>query len=163
MGIAKVILLEPIRNLGNVGDIVSVKKGFFRNYLFPQKKALQATRVNIEKLEEEEKVWMLLDQQRKEKAEKIAEQFEDFSLELKREAAENNQLYGSVSSQDIYKILQKEGFEIRKQDVRLNAPIKSLGKYKVVLDLHPEISVELTVNVNRELGEHGYIEEDKKS
>ena len=149
MGIARVILLEPIRNLGNVGDVVDVQKGFFRNYLFPQKKAVQATKSNIEKVEAEKKAWILLDQQRKDHAQEIAKKFEDFALVLEREAGENEQLYGSVSIHDIYKALEEKGFDIKRQDIRLDAPIKSLGNYKVDIDLHPEVGVELDVNVVR--------------
>lgn len=150
MGSLKVILLESGGRVGGVGAVVSVKRGFFRNYLYPKRKAVLATQENMHRLETEKKALVIADEKRRAEAEAIAERIRGVVLVMEREAGESEQLYGSVSTQDIAKLLgDKEGIVIRRHNVRMKAPIKTLGTYEVSVELHPEVVVNLTIDIVR--------------
>ena len=149
----KVILLERIARTGSIGDEVTVKDGFARNFLLPQGKALRATegnrakfaveRVNIEKRNDE----------RREAAAGIAAGLNGKTIVSSRQAGETGQLYGSVASRDIVEALQIEGFTIQRSQVDLADPIKSVGVHTVSLNLHSEVAVTINVNVARSTDE----------
>ncbi|MCY4192420.1 MAG: 50S ribosomal protein L9 [Rhodospirillaceae bacterium] len=144
-----VILLERIEKLGQMGDVVSVKAGYARNFLLPQKKALRATKDNIAHFEAQ-KVRLEADNlTRKVEAEAAAGKMDGASIVSIRQAAESGQLYGSVSSRDIAAGLTDTGFTIDKQQVVAENPIKTLGIHPIRIVLHPEVSVMINVNVAR--------------
>lgn len=143
----KVVLLERIEKLGRMGDVVSVKDGFGRNYLLPQKKALRATAENIAHFEKQRAV---LEEKSKDlavRAEGVAKKIEKIKLLIVRQSSEGGQLYGSVTSRDIAKYLEEQNVTIVHSQVRIDTPIKMVGVYDVRLMLHPEVSVFLKISV----------------
>jgi len=143
----KVVLLERIEKLGRMGDVVSVKDGFGRNYLLPQKKALRATAENIAHFEKQRAV---LEEKSKDlavKAEGIAKKIEKIKLLIVRQSSEGGQLYGSVTSRDIAKHLEDHNVAIVHSQVRIDTPLKMVGVYDVKLMLHPEVSAFLKISV----------------
>ena len=144
-----VILLERIEKLGQIGDVVSVKPGFARNYLLPQKKALRATDENLAAFEKQRTQIEADNLERRKEAEQVAGKLEDFSIIVIRQAGESGQLYGSVNPRDIANGLSEEGVTVERRQVALERAIKSLGLHDVKLRLHPEITVSIMVNVAR--------------
>jgi large subunit ribosomal protein L9 len=142
-----IILLERVGKLGIIGQIVSVKPGYARNYLLPRKKALRATKENIEYFAKQRVVLEANLEKQKIEAEQFSEQLENKSVILIRQASEAGQLYGSVSSRDIVEALKDQGFSIKKQHVILDHPIKTLGIHVVQIHLHSEVSVPFLVNI----------------
>ncbi len=145
----EVILLEHVEKLGKMGDKVTVKNGYARNYLLPTRKALRATEANVayyekQKAELEAHNKALLDE-----ATKIAESLKGYSAVLIRQAAETGQLYGSVTIRDIAAAVKASGFAVERKQVYLENAIKDLGVYEVKLNLHPEVSQTILVNVAR--------------
>lgn len=149
----EVILLERIEGLGQMGDEVSVKPGFARNFLLPQKKALRATEQNKARFETERVQLEAENLQKREEAEAVGGKLDGQSVILVRQAGDAGQLYGSVTARDIASAVVEAGFTIEKNQVVLNAPIKALGIYEVNVTLHPEISVAVTANVARSVEE----------
>lgn len=144
-----IILLERIENLGTIGDVVTVKDGYARNYLLPQKKALRANEANKKKFEAQRAQLEARNLERKSEAEKIAELLDGKSFVVVRSAGETGQLYGSVSTRDIADLLSDEGFSVARNQVLLNHPIKTIGLANVAIALHPEVEVTVTLNVAR--------------
>lgn len=145
----QVILLERIGHLGQMGDVVNVKNGYARNYLLPQKKALRATEENI-KLFETQRVQLEANNlEQKKEAESIAEKLGGQVFIAIRQAGDTGQLYGSVSTRDIAEAITEGGFSIARRQVVLNKPIKDLGLHEVEISLHPEVGVNVTINVAR--------------
>ena len=144
-----VILLERIEKLGQMGDIVSVKPGFARNYLLPQRKALRATDDNVTRFESRKTRLEADNLTLKAEAESVAEKMEGAGVTAIRNAGEAGQLYGSVSSRDIATGLTDSGFTVDRRQVVIEQPIKMLGIFPVRVVLHPEVSVTVTVNVAR--------------
>ena len=145
----EVILLERIGRLGQMGDVVRVKDGYARNFLLPRGKALRANADNKAKfdgMKEELKTQSL---ERKGEAGKVAAKVDGKSFTVIRQASETGQLFGSVSTRDIAMLISSEGAEIARTQVELNAPIKSIGQYKVPLALHPDVEVSVTIVVAR--------------
>jgi large subunit ribosomal protein L9 len=145
----KVILLERVGRTGSIGDEVSVKDGFARNYLLPQGKALRATEANRKKFEAERTVIEKRNEERRNAAAGIAEGLNGRSIIIIRQAGETGQLYGSVASRDIVEALAEDGFTVQRSQVDLADPIKSVGLHTVPLLLHPEVAVSINVNVAR--------------
>lgn len=145
----EIILLEKIEKLGKMGDVVKVKDGFARNYLLPEKKALRANKANLAYFETQKAELEALNVKYKTEAEKIAEKMKGIKLIIVRQAAENNQLYGSVTVKDIRDALKQEGFKIETAQVLLNQPIKELGFYEIKINVHPEVSQIINVAVAR--------------
>ena len=145
----EVILLERIEKLGGMGDIVGVKDGYARNFLLPRKKALRATPENMERFEREREALEQLNSDRRDAAGSAATRLEGESIILIRQASDTLQLYGSVSARDIAEAMGERGAEVRRQQVRLDRPIKSLGVHDVRIALHPEVTVTVKVNVAR--------------
>jgi len=144
-----VILLERVEKLGQMGDVVSVKAGYARNFLLPQKKALRATKDNIAHFEAQKAQLEADNLTRKAEAEAVAGKMEGASIVSIRQAAESGQLYGSVSSRDIAVGLTDVGFTIDKRQIVAENPIKMLGIHPIRVILHPEVSVTINVNVAR--------------
>lgn len=144
-----VILLERVEHLGQMGDVVHVKPGFARNYLLPQGKAVRATDGNRKQFEQRRAQLEANNLQRRSEAEAIAAKMSGLSVTLIRQAGESGQLYGSVSARDLAEAITDAGFSIGKQQVRLNAPIKSLGVHPVGVTLHPEVIVTIDANIAR--------------
>lgn len=144
-----VILLERIEKLGQMGDIVSVKPGFARNFLLPQRKALRATEDNVALFEARKAQLEADNLTRKSEAESVAEKMDGAAVTAIRNAGEAGQLYGSVSGRDIADGLTEAGYTVDRRQVVIEHPIKMLGIFPVRVVLHPEVSVSVTVNVAR--------------
>jgi len=149
----EIILLERIINLGQMGDLVTVKPGYARNYLLPQGKALRATKENRERFDNERSQLEADNLNRKGEAEKVAEKMKDLSVSLIRAASEMGQLYGSATARDISYAVSEKGFTINRNQIDLNTAIKTLGLFPVRVALHPEVFVEVTVNIARSADE----------
>lgn len=143
------ILLERVEKLGHIGDIVSVKPGYARNFLLPRKKALRASEANKKAFEAQKAHLVAENAKLKANAEALAAQLTGKSAILIRQAGDSGQLYGSVSSRDIAEAFASQGFTLNRNQVVLDKPIKTLGLHKVRLTLHPEVSVTVDANVAR--------------
>jgi len=149
----EVILLERIGNLGQMGDVVRVKDGYARNFLLPRGKALRATADNKSRFESMKSELQARNLELKSGAEKVAATLDGKTIVVLRQASEAGQLFGSVSTRDIATMLNTDGAEVIRAQVVLNAPIKTIGQYKVPLALHPEVETTVTVIVARSAGE----------
>ena len=144
-----VILMERIEKLGQMGDVVSVKPGYARNFLLPQKKALRATKDNLARFEQERAQLEADNLKRRDEAQKVGEELDGMPVTLVRQAGEGGQLYGSVNSRDLADSVTEAGVTIERRQVALTAVIKTLGLHPVRVQLHPEVSVTITANVAR--------------
>lgn len=145
----EVILLERIENLGQMGDVVKVRPGFARNFLLPKQKALRANKANRELFESQRAQLEAENLKQRQEAEKVAGKIEGLQVTVIRQAGDNGQLYGSVSSRDISDAVTVGGATIGRNQVILERPIKLLGLHPIRVRLHPEVSVTVTVNVAR--------------
>lgn len=145
----QIVLLERIEKLGQMGDVVSVKDGYARNYLLPQGRALRATEGNMKRFESQRAELEARNLARRGEAESVAERMEGASFVLLRQAGESGQLYGSVSARDVAQGLDGIGYKVERQQVVLDRPIKELGIHAVRVNLHPEVQVSVAVNVAR--------------
>jgi large subunit ribosomal protein L9 len=145
----QVILLERIEKLGQMGDVVAVRDGFARNYLMPQGKALRATKDNLAEFERRRVQLEAANLRRKEDATAAASKVDGRSVTMLRQAGETGQLYGSVNARDIAEAFTAAGVTIERLQVRLDSPLKSLGIHTVRVALHPEVVVQVSVNVAR--------------
>ena len=143
----EVILLERIEKLGQMGEVVNVKPGFARNYLLPQKKALRATKSNMEYFAQEKSQLEAVNLQRRAEAEKVAATMQDLTVAIIRNSGDSGQLYGSVNSRDIADAITEAGFTVSREQVLIERPIKMLGLHSHRIRLHPEVSVDVIVNV----------------
>ena len=144
-----VILLERIEKLGQMGDVVSVKPGFARNYLIPQRKALRATKENLSFFESQRAQLEADNLARRQEAESVAGKVEGLSVVIIRQAGDSGQLYGSVSSRDIAEAVTEAGATIQRGQVVLDRPIKALGIHAIRVRLHPEVSIGISCNIAR--------------
>jgi large subunit ribosomal protein L9 len=149
----EVILLERVGKLGQMGETVRVKDGFARNFLLPRGKALRATADNKKKFEGMRAELETRNLESKGEAGKLASKIDGKNFVVLRQASESGQLFGSVTSRDIARLIAEEGAQIAKGQVAINAPIKSIGQYNVPIALHPEIEVAVTVIVARSADE----------
>jgi large subunit ribosomal protein L9 len=145
----EVILLERVGRLGQMGDVVRVKDGYARNFLLPRGKALRANADNKAKFEGMKEELKSQSLERKGEAGKVAAKVDGKTFIVIRQASESGQLFGSVSTRDIATLISSEGAIINRTAVELNAPIKSIGQYKVPLALHPDVEVSVTIIVGR--------------
>jgi large subunit ribosomal protein L9 len=145
----QVILLERIGRLGQMGDIVTVKDGYARNFLLPQKKALRATEENKKRFESNRSQLEARNLELKKEAEAVAAKLEGQTFTAIRQAGDTGQLYGSVTARDIVEIVTAGGFSIDRRQVVLDKPIKTLGVHPVRVALHPEVIVGVSLNVAR--------------
>ncbi|CAK7255484.1 50S ribosomal protein L9 [Shinella yambaruensis] len=148
-----VILLERIAKLGQMGETVKVRDGFARNYLLPLGKALRANEANKKRFESERATLEARNLERKSEAQSVAEKLDGKSFVIVRSAGETGQLYGSVAARDIIEALAAEGFNVGRNQVELNTPIKAIGLHKVVLHLHAEVEITIEINVARSADE----------
>ena len=144
-----IILLERVAKLGQIGDVVSVKNGFARNFLLPQKRALRATKANMAVFEVQRKDIEANNLVAKSEAEALVAKMTNISVILIRQAGESGQLFGSVSSRDIADALDATGYKVGKNQIILNRALKTLGLYDITVRLHAEVDVSIVVNVAR--------------
>ena len=144
----KVILLENLRRIGSIGEIIDVKRGFARNFLISNKKALYASKENITEVENIKSELSKKDTEKKKEAQKISEQINNKEYEVKKLSTENKELYGSVKPTEISKlILENDKLDIKPSMIQPITEIKSIGKFKVKIILHSEVDSEITINV----------------
>ena len=144
----KVVLLENIRKLGSIGEIIDVKRGYARNFLISTKKALFASKSNVKEVEKIKTELSKKDQEKKKEAKNIQEKIENKEYEVKKLSTENKELYGSVKPTEISKILfEKEKVEINPSLIQPVTEIKAIGKFKVILNLHSEIQSQISIKV----------------
>jgi large subunit ribosomal protein L9 len=145
----KIILLEGIPKLGTMGATVTVRDGFARNYLLPQGKALRATPENLAKFEQQKAELQKRNDEKRAAAQELAAKIQGEPIVLIRSAGDSGQLYGSVSTRDIADSYSDKEHKVSRNQVRLDQPIKTIGLHDVVLQLHPEVEITVTVNVAR--------------
>ena len=144
----KVILLENVRKIGSIGDVIDVKRGFARNYLIAKKKALYASKENIKEVEKIKSALGKKDLEKKKEAKQIFEKINNKIFSVKKLSTENDELYGSVKPTEISKIiLENIKIDINPWLIQLMNEIKSLGTFKVKINLHSEIQAEISINV----------------
>ena len=149
----KVVLLERVENLGAIGDVVTVKDGFARNFLLPRDKALRATSKNLEKFELDRVAIEARNERNKADAGTIAAKIDGQTYVMIRQAGETGQLYGSVGGRDVMEAIQAEGGKVERSQIVLNTPIKTLGLHVVPVRLHAEVAASVTINVARSVDE----------
>jgi len=143
----QIVLLERVAKLGQIGDVKEVKDGYARNYLIPRKKALRATKENLLAFEKKRQEIEKSDSARKATAESVQNSMSDVKLIIIRQASESGQLFGSVRSQDICELLQKQGFDIQRSHIVIDKPIKKLGVHDITIHLHSDVSFKIGVVV----------------
>jgi large subunit ribosomal protein L9 len=149
----EVILLQRIAKLGQMGDVVRVKDGFARNYLLPQGKALRSNEASRKRFDRDKAQLEARNLEARKEAEAVAEKLSGQTFVVLRQAGETGQLYGSVSTRDIADVSGAGGFTIERSQVRLDRAIKSIGLHEVLIALHPEVEVPITINVARSADE----------
>ncbi len=149
----KVVLLERVENLGAIGDVVSVKDGFARNFLLPRDKARRATSANLKAFEVERAAIAARNETNKAEAQKIADKIDGQTYIMIRQAGETGLLYGSVAARDVAEAVQAEGGKVERSQIVLHLPIKTLGVHDVPVRLHAEVSAAVKINVARSLDE----------
>ena len=149
----QIILLERVEKLGKLGDVVTVKPGYARNFLLPQGKALRANKANMEKFEQERADREKRNADERSTSETLAKSMDNLSVNLVRAASEMGQLFGSVSSRDIANAITEVGHAVEKRQVVMDKAIKTLGLFPIRINLHSEVSVTITVNIARSLEE----------
>jgi large subunit ribosomal protein L9 len=145
----QVILLERVPKLGQMGEVVKVRDGYARNFLLPQGKALRSNEANKKRFEKERATLEARNLERKGEAQTVADALAGKSFIIVRSAGETGQLYGSVAARDVLDALAAEGFNLGRNQVDLNHPIKSIGLHEVTLHLHSEVEIKISVNVAR--------------
>jgi len=145
----KVILTANIKKLGKIGDLVTVKDGFARNYLFAQKKALRENKKNIEYFEKLKKEIAAKEKIARDNVEKILKKLDSIKIVFQKEADENDQLYGSVSAKEIQFYLSEKDININFDDIQINKPIKSIGEHKISINPYDDLSKNIKVFVTK--------------
>lgn len=150
----EIILLERVEKLGKMGDVVKVKPGYARNFLLPQRKALRATKENLAYFDAQRAALEKLNDERKAEAQKVATKLEGLKLTIIRQASEAGSLYGSVASRDVADALLADAkITIARNQVDLNDAFKTIGLFPVKIILHPEVKVQITLNIARSAAE----------
>ena len=145
----KVILLENIKRIGSIGEVIEVKRGFARNFLISNKKALYASKENIKEVEKIKAELSKKDNEKKQEAKKVSEQINKKKYIVKKLSTETNELYGSVKPTEISKLIKEiDKIEIKPSMIQPIQEIKALGKFKVKISLHSEVDAEITINVS---------------
>lgn len=145
----QIVLLERIAKLGQMGDVVTVKDGYARNFLLPQGKALRANKSNLERFETERAQLEARNLERREEAEAVSVKLDGQNFVVIRQSGDSGQLYGSVTPRDISELLSAGGFDVSRNQVSIEQPIKNLGLHTVSITLHPEVACSVIVNVAR--------------
>ena len=142
----KVILLENVRKIGSIGEIIDVKRGFARNYLISKKKALFASKENIKEVEKIKQELSKKDQDKKKEAKEINEKIKNKQYEIKKLSTENKELYGSVKPTEISKIIEEtDNIKVNPSLIQPTKEIKSIGNFDVLINLHPEVQTQIVV------------------
>ncbi len=142
----KVILLENVRKIGSIGEIIQVKRGFARNFLISKKKALFASKENIKEVERIKKELSKKDNERKKDAKQVHEKIKNKQYEIKKLSTENKELYGSVKPTEIAKVLEEiEGVKVNPSLIQPSKEIKSLGDFEVIINLHSEVQTQIVI------------------
>ncbi len=145
----EVILLERVAKLGQMGETVKVRSGYARNFLLPRGKALRATEGNKKHFEAQRAQLEARNLERRKEAEAVAEKLNGQSFIILRQSGETGVLYGSVSTRDLAEIMTQNGFTVDRNQIAINQPIKTIGLHAVPVSLHPEVEVQVTINVAR--------------
>ncbi|MGE0666559.1 MAG: 50S ribosomal protein L9 [Sphingomonadales bacterium] len=145
----QVVLLERVEKLGQMGDVVTVRDGYARNFLLPKKKALRATASNMESFKARRAQLEAANLERRQDAEAVAGKMEGVRVVILRQAGESDHLYGSVSPRDIAEALKEAGYTVERSQVDLDRPIKTTGRHEIRVFLHPEVAVTVAVVVAR--------------
>ncbi len=145
----QIVLLERIANLGQMGDVVTVKDGYARNFLLPQGKALRANKSNLARFETERAQLEARNLERRAEAEAVHDKLDGHHFVIIRQSGDTGQLYGSVTPRDIGELLTAGGFDVARNQVAIDQPIKTLGLHSVSITLHPEVSSRVIINVAR--------------
>jgi len=145
----QIVLLERIAKLGQMGDVVTVKDGYARNFLLPQGKALRANKSNLERFETERAQLEARNLERREEAEAVSVKLDGQNFVVIRQSGDSGQLYGSVTPRDISELLSAGGFDVSRNQVAIEQPIKNLGLHTVSITLHPEVACSVIINVAR--------------
>ena len=156
----QVILLQRVENLGQMGDVVTVRPGYARNFLLPRQKALRATKDNVAHFDAQKKELEAQNLKRREEAEQVAKKMDGLKIALIRQASEAGHLYGSVSARDIADGVTEKGFKIDRNQVNMDRAYKTLGLFPIKVALHPEVTVEVTINIARS-AEEAKIQEER--
>lgn len=149
----QVILLERVENLGQMGDVVNVKPGYARNFLLPKVKALRATKDNIAYFEQQKSELEAVNAKKRDEAKKDAKKLDGATVVIVRSAADSGQLYGSVTSRDIAESASTTGVDVKRNQIVLDTNFKTVGLFPVRVRLHPEVDVEITINIARSADE----------
>ena len=145
----KVILLENVKRIGSIGEVIDVKRGFARNFLIANKKALYASKENIKEVEKIKAELSKKDNEKRKEASQVADQINKKEYSVKKLSTENNELYGSVKPTEISKLIQEnDKINIKPSMIQPVEEIKSLGKFKVKISLHSEVDAEVIINVS---------------
>ena len=146
----QVLLREDLGNLGRRGDVVRVSPGYARNFLLPKRLAMLVTPANMELIEQEQRALQVRRDRDKQSAEELARRIAEVSCTIVKKVGENDTLYGSVTTQDLGAVLEKDGIEIDRRRILLDEPIRVLGVFTVPIRIHPEVTADLKVWVVRE-------------
>ncbi len=144
-----VILLERVAKLGQMGETVKVRSGYARNFLLPRGKALRATEANKKHFDAQRAQLEARNLERRKEAETVGEKLNGQSFIILRQSGETGVLYGSVSTRDLAEIMTQNGFTVERNQIAINQPIKTIGLHAVPVSLHPEVEVQVTINVAR--------------
>jgi large subunit ribosomal protein L9 len=144
----KVVLLDDIDRVGKAGEIVNVSDGFCRNFLFPQKKALEATEGALKQYEARKRGIEKKKVAKRGEAEAAAKRLENLSVDIKANVGDEGKLFGAITTQDIYKVLKAKGYEIERKQIEIDTPFKEVGTYPVRLRLHPEVEVSIQIVIS---------------
>ena len=144
-----VILIENIEKLGKVGDVVKVKDGYARNYLFPNKMALRENKKNIEHYKNIKEEIQIKENKKLEEAKELLKNIKKLKIEFKKEADENNQLYGSISKKEIINFLKEKEIKILADDIKIPLPIRSLGEHQIEFNPYEGIEESINIFVNK--------------
>lgn len=159
-----IILLEKVNKLGEMGEIVSVRPGYARNFLLPQKKALRATDDNKAYFESQKAELEKANADKRSEASKDAKKLEGLTVAMVRQASEGGQLYGSVTARDIAEVVREEtGVNVRRGMIEMNQNFKTLGLFEVTIALHPEVMVDIVLNIARSMDEAAIQEKTGKA
>jgi len=159
----EIILLERIERLGQMGDVVNVKNGYARNYLFPQHKALRKTADNLKLFEAKRKEYEAINAKLKAEAEELAKKMANLSVTIIRQAAETGQLYGSVTGRDICDAIAAAGFKVERRQIEITSAFKVMGIFDVEVALHPDVRQTVRVVIARSEAEAKKVVEKKKA
>jgi len=144
----KVILLDDIERIGKAGDVVKVADGFSRNYLFPNKKALEATEGALKQYEQRKRAIEKVREAKKAEAEAVAKQLEDCTLEIKAQVGDEGKLFGAITTSDLYHAFQDRKLSVEKKQIIIPGPFKEVGTYSIKVRVHPEVEVAIQVVIS---------------